>query len=351
MTHENKILLSALRGQITDTVPFWLMRQAGRYLPEYRDLRVQKGGFLDMVYDPVAAAEITLQPIRRFGMDGAILFSDILVIPQALGQSLTFTQGEGPKLTPVRSEADLSRLSVKTIDQTLSPVYQTLKNIRNMLIQEKRDHVTTLGFAGAPWTIACYMIEGSGSRDFEHVKATALKNPVFFDHLMDLIVEATVHYLSAQIKAGAEAVQIFDSWAGVCDENQFRQWVIAPTVRIVAQLKSLHPDTPIIGFPRGAGVMAYDYALETGIDALGIDYTANIEWVRENISAHGICIQGNLDPARLLAGGQSLRDEAHRILENFKGTPFIFNLGHGVIKETPAEHVMELTRLIREYRR
>jgi len=350
MTNENKLLLRALSGETCSEVPFWLMRQAGRYLPEYRELRARKGGFLDMVYDPVAACEITMQPIRRFEMDGAILFSDILVVPQAMGQSLSFMAGEGPKLQPVKNNHDLDQLSPTNLDCVLSPVYETLKNIRSSLRQEKYDHVTTLGFAGAPWTIACYMIEGGGSRDFEQVKSIALQDPVFFGRLVSMVEEATIHYLSAQIESGAEAVQIFDSWAGVCDERQFSEWVIEPTVRIVSHLKSRFPKTPIIGFPRGAGVMVRDYAVQTKVDAVGIDYTANIAWIREQISEHGITVQGNLDPARLLAGGEALRSEAIRILKNFSGTPFIFNLGHGVIKETPPQHVSILTQTIRDFR-
>jgi uroporphyrinogen decarboxylase len=349
MTNENKLLLRALRGDVCPSVPFWLMRQAGRYLPEYRDLRARKGGFLDMVYDPEAACEITMQPVRRFEMDGAILFSDILVIPQAMGQRLTFTAGEGPKLDPVRQEKDLDVLNVDHLDRTLSPIYQTLKNIRAGLIQEKFGHVATLGFAGAPWTIACYMVEGAGSRDFEHVKAAAFQSPAFFARLIGMIETAAIHYLSRQIESGAEAVQIFDSWAGVCDEKQFAEWVIEPTARIVSALKARYPGIPVIGFPRGAGVMARDYAVQTGVDAVGIDYTANIAWVREQISERGLTVQGNLDPVRLLAGGEALRDEAIRILKIFSGVPFIFNLGHGVIKETPPEHVAHLTQIIRDF--
>ncbi|MBN8520477.1 MAG: uroporphyrinogen decarboxylase [Alphaproteobacteria bacterium] len=346
---EQKIL-NALRGHTNTHIPFWLMRQAGRYLPEYRELRAHKGGFLDMLYDPESAAEVTLQPIRRFGMDGAILFSDILVIPQALGQNLTFEKGEGPRLSPIRDQADIDRLkSVNDIDQTLSPIYQTLRNVGEKLEGEKFSHVTPLGFAGSPWTVACYMIEGGGSRDFETARAMVLKRGSFFERLLEKLIPATAHYLSRQIEAGVQAIQLFDSWSGVLDEGLFDTCVIQPTQALVRLIKSKHPDIPIIGFPRGAGLYAANYATKTGIQALSIDYTYPAERARDDIQSQGICIQGNLDPARLLAGGDALKNEALRILDVLSSGPFIFNLGHGVIKETPPEHVAELTRIIRNY--
>lgn len=345
-------ILSALHGHKNTHIPFWLMRQAGRYLPEYRELRAHKGGFLDMLYDPEAASEVTLQPIRRFGMDGAILFSDILVIPQALGQDLTFEKGEGPRLPPIRDLADIDRLvPADEIDQTLSPIYQTVRNVRAKLLAEKFSHVTSLGFAGSPWTVACYMIEGGGSRDFETARTMVLKQGSLFERLLEKLIPATAHYLSQQIEAGVQAIQLFDSWSGVLDEGLFNACVIQPTQTLVNLVKSKYPDIPIIGFPRGAGLYAAGYAVKTGIQALSIDYTYPAERARDEIQSQGICIQGNLDPARLLTGGDALKNETLRILDVLSSGPFIFNLGHGVIKETPPEHVAELTRLIRNYTR
>ncbi len=341
-----KPFLAALRGEITERPPFWLMRQAGRYLPEYRELRAQAGGFLDMVYNPDFAAEVTLQPLRRFGMDAAILFSDILVIPQALGQKLGFVAGEGPKLEPLQNRDDLKRLDSGALDDTLGPVYQTIRNVRAGLAAEGFAQTALIGFAGSPWTVATYMVEGGGSKDFATVKRWMFADPDGFAALIDLIAEATTHYLIRQAEAGAEALQLFDSWAGVLDEENFRRFVIAPTAKIVAAIKEAYPALPVIGFPRGAGVLYPDYAAQTGIDALGLDSQVPLSFAAELQKA--VPVQGNLDPACLLAGGAALERRVKTIIDALAGGPFVFNLGHGVIKETPPEHVAQLAALIKE---
>lgn len=339
-----KLLLSALQGKVTRRTPFWFMRQAGRYLPEYRELRAQKGGFLNLVYDPLAACEITMQPIRRFGMDGAILFSDILVIPQALGQSLEFTAGEGPQL----GDLNIASLNPARIHETLSPIYETVSNIRASLKTEGFHHTALIGFAGSPWTLACYMIQGQGSKDFGKAKHFALQNPAQFNALLDIILEATIAYLSAQVKAGAEALQLFESWASMADTKGFEDWIIKPTARIVTALRTLHPQTPIIGFPKGAGAMLGRYATETGVQGLGIDSLTPLNWAAEQ--APGLALQGNLDPWVLAAGGEAMESRALAILNSMKNHPFIFNLGHGIDKSTPVEHVETLSRIIKEFR-
>lgn len=345
-----KSLLEVLNGGTTKKVPFWFMRQAGRYLPEYRELRASTGGFLDLVYNPKKAAEVTLQPIRRFGMNGAILFSDILVIPHALGQPVDFVAGEGPKLEPVLNEEDLKKLDIDRIDRTLEPVYETLDLVLSGLKTEKFDDTALIGFAGSPWTVACYMVEGGGSKTFEATKSWAYRHPKSFQKLINIISGATLHYLSMQVKAGAEAIQIFDSWAGILDPQNFDKWVIDPTRDLVAAFKKRHPDIPVIGFAREAGVKLKDYTHQTGIDTVGIDFSTPVNWVRENIQTIKP-VQGNLDPVALLAGGETLSSSAHHILEELsKGdNPFIFNLGHGVIKETPPDHVAQLCDIIRKF--
>jgi len=345
----NKLILKALAGQKTQTVPFWFMRQAGRYLPEYRELRSQAGGFLNMVYNPKNAAEVTVQPLRRFNMSAAILFSDILVIPQALGQRLEFMAGEGPKLEALHNGSDLSKLDTDNIDKILDPVYETVQTVRQKLNQENFDDTALIGFAGAPWTVATYMVEGGGSKTFEKTKKWAYGDPKSFTQLIDIITHATIHYLKKQIEAGAEVIQIFDSWSGVLNEHNFEQWVINPTAKIITALKADYPDTPIIGFPRGAGSMATHYANKTGITAIGLDFTVERDWARDNLQPL-MPVQGNLDPVTLLTGGQAMIDEATQILETFSEKSFIFNLGHGVIKETPIEHVEKLSQFIRDYK-
>jgi uroporphyrinogen decarboxylase len=315
------------------------MRQAGRYLPEYRQLRAEKGGFLELVYDADAAAEITLQPIRRFGFDGAILFSDILIVPHALGQDLRFEAGEGPRLSPALADAALAALAP---DPTrLEPIYRTVEKVKARLPAQ----TTLLGFAGSPWTVATYMVAGQGSRDQTEARRAAYADPGAFGELIAVIAAMTVDYLSGQIRAGADAVQLFDSWAGSLAPDQFERWVIAPTARIVAALRERHPQAPVIGFPKGAGAKLSAYARETGVDALGLDETIDLAWAARELPAE-LPLQGNLDPVALLAGGAALENAVGRILSSLAGRPHIFNLGHGIIKETPIAHVERLLELV-----
>ncbi|MCW2396224.1 uroporphyrinogen decarboxylase [Sphingobium sp. B8D3B] len=333
-------LLSVLRGAVPARPPLWLMRQAGRYLPEYRALRAEKGGFLDLCYDSESAAEVTLQPIRRFGFDGAILFSDILVVPHALGQDLWFEAGEGPRLAPPLVEGELTSLA--PAPQRLAPVIDTVRRVKAALAPQ----TTFLGFAGSPWTVATYMVAGQGSKDHAAARRMAYQQPAKFGAIIDAIIETTVDYLSAQIAAGVDAVQLFDSWAGSLSPAQFRQWVIAPNARIVKALKLRHPDTPIIGFPKGAGAKLVAYAQETGVDALGLDETLDPAWAARELPAH-LPLQGNLDPLALIAGGETLDRAVDAILEALSGRPHIFNLGHGILPDTPIAHVEQLVARVR----
>ena len=336
-----KPLLSVLNGGKSDIIPMWLMRQAGRYLPEYRALRAEKGGFLELVYDSDAAAEITLQPVRRFGFDGAILFSDILIVPYALGQDLSFEVGEGPRLTPALADAALAAL--ERVPARLEPIYATVEKVAARLPPE----TTLLGFAGSPWTVATYMVAGQGSRDQGEARLLAYRDPQAFAAIVEAIEAMTVDYLSGQIRAGAEAVQLFDSWAGSLAPAQFESWVIAPTARIVSALKARHPEVPVIGFPKGAGARLGAYARETGVHAVGLDETIDPAAALPTLP-DGLPVQGNLDPLALLAGGAALESATRRILSLFAGRPHIFNLGHGIIKETPIGHVERLIALVRE---
>ena len=347
---QTKPFLKVLNNQSADHIPCWFMRQAGRYLPEYRALREEAGGFLNMVYSPENASEITLQPIRRFKMDAAILFSDILVIPQALGQKLEFVAGEGPKLEGLCNEEGLKVLDLSNIDDVLSPIYETIKLTRKKLIDEGFNKTALIGFAGSPWTVATYMVEGGGSKTYEKVKSWAYGNPETFQKLIDILVASTTHYLIKQIEAGVEAVQLFDSWSGVLDEANFNKWVIDPTAQIVGNVREKYPDTPIIGFPRGAGTMTKTYADKTGITAIGLDFTMPLDWARDNLQS-ALPVQGNLDPMTLLTGGKALKTAALHILDSLSDQPFVFNLGHGVIKETPPEHVEQLVNIIRNYKK
>ncbi len=341
----DKPLLAALLGKAQKRVPFWLMRQAGRYLPEYREVREKAGGFFELVFDPDLAAEVTMQPVRRFGTDGAILFSDILVIPKALGQDVAFKEGEGPSLRPVRDEAALSLLNTKNFNATINPVGDTLVKVGQMLKTEGFAKTALIGFAGSPWTIACYMVEGGSSKDFIHVKGWAYRDPVGFGKLIDVITDATIKYLSLQIECGAEAVQLFDSWAGVLDEPLFRKWVINPTAVITRKLRATYPHIPVIGFPRGAGRMYQDYAQSTDVFAVGLDQTVPLKWAATLQAVKPV--QGNLDPVCLLSGGDALYLAAEQILGSLWAGPFVFNLGHGILKETPPEHVTQLAEMIR----
>lgn len=340
MPGTTKTLLTVLRGGKSERIPVWLMRQAGRYLPEYRALRARKGGFLALVYDSEVAAEITLQPIRRFGLDGAILFSDILIVPYALGQDLAFEAGEGPRLSPPLAEADLSALT--PIPDRLEPIYRTVENVKAALPPE----TSLLGFAGSPWTVATYMVAGRGSKEQGEARRLAYRDPARFAEIVAAVSATTVDYLSGQIRAGAEAVQLFDSWAGSLAPDQFERWVIEPTAAIVGALKRLHPEVPVIGFPKGAGGKLSAYARETGIDAIGLDETVDPEWAHSNLP-EGLPVQGNLDPLALIAGGEPLASAARRILSAFAERPHVFNLGHGILPDTPVAHVEQLLELVR----
>lgn len=336
-----KPLLSVLRGAMPDAPPMWLMRQAGRYLPEYRALRAQKGGFLELVYDSEAAAEVTIQPLRRFAFDGAILFSDILIVPYAMGQDLWFEAGEGPRLAPILAQTDLSALTPDFA--RFDAVYETVRRVKAALDPA----VTFLGFAGSPWTIATYMVAGQGSKDQGAARRMAYADPERFGALIDAIIDATVTYLSGQIAAGVEAVQLFDSWAGSLAPLQFDRWVIAPNARIVEKLKAIHPDIPVIGFPKGAGAKLAAYARGTGVDAIGVDETVDPHWANRELPA-GLPVQGNLDPLALIAGGDAVRDAVDNIRAAFAGRPHIFNLGHGILPDTPIDHVEALISYVRE---
>ena len=338
------LLLATLRGQNGNERPMWLMRQAGRYLPEYRALRAAKGGFLALVYDPNAAAEITLQPIRRFGFDGAILFSDILIVPYAMGQELEFLAGEGPKLSPRLVDSTLAKLEM--VPERLTPIYETVKLVKAGL---GTGH-TLLGFAGSPWTVATYVVAGEGSRDQHETRAMAYRDPQAFQAIIDAIIAVTVDYLAGQIEAGAEAVQLFDSWAGSLAPAEFARWVIAPNATIVSRLKARYPDVPIIGFPKGAGEKLAAYARETQVDALGIDETIDPLWAAKTLPA-GLPVQGNLDPLLLLAGGPELEKQTLAVLDAFADRPHVFNLGHGIGQFTPLEHVEQLQSVVRGWRR
>jgi uroporphyrinogen decarboxylase len=338
------LLLNTLRGENLSERPIWLMRQAGRYLPEYRALRAEKGGFLELVYDPAAAAEITLQPIRRFGFDGAILFSDILIVPYAMGQNLEFLAGEGPRLSPRLVDATLE--SLHAVPERLSPIYETVAKVKAGLGSGR----TLLGFAGSPWTVATYMVAGEGSRDQHETRALAYRDPPAFQAIIDAIVAVTIDYLAGQIAAGAEAVQLFDSWAGSLAPAEFERWVIAPTATIAAALKRRFPDVPVIGFPKGAGEKLVGYARETRVDAIGLDETIDPAWAARALPA-GLPVQGNLDPLLLLTGGEQLERRARHVLDCLADRPHVFNLGHGIGQFTPVEHVEHLLGVVRSWRR
>jgi uroporphyrinogen decarboxylase len=335
-------LLRALNGEVQSHPPVWLMRQAGRYLAEYREVRASAGGFLDLCHNPEKATEVTLQPIRRFGFDAAILFSDILVVPDALGQKVSFTEGEGPRLTPIRNAKDLGILSKVGFQDKVQTIWQTVRSLRQALDPT----VALIGFAGSPWTVATYMVEGRGSKDYIAIKKMAYGDPGLFGRLIDILTDATFDYLIGQIDAGAQVLQLFDSWAGVLPESEFRRWVIEPTKILVTRLKTARPGIKIIGFPKGAGVLLEDYALETGVDAVSLDSSQKLSWAVDRLSPR-FTLQGNLDPILLVTGGAALDRAVDHILEVTKGVPFIFNLGHGIVPETPIEHVAALMARIR----
>jgi len=336
-----KPLLSVLKGERRVPVPMWMMRQAGRYLPEYRKLRDEKGSFLNLVYDPEAAAEITLQPLERFQvLDAAILFSDILIIPFAIGQNLSFVTGEGPRLTPPLIDSPLDQLT--SYPERLDPIFETVRMVRSRLSADK----SLIGFAGSPWTVATYMVAGQGSREQAEARRLAYADPSRFSEIIGRIEQITLDYLSGQIEAGVEVVQLFDSWAGSLSPEQFERWVIAPTARIVAVLKERHEGVPVIGFPKGAGGKLAAYARETAVDAISLDETVDPVWAARELPA-GLPLQGNLDPLALLAGGEAMGSAVRRILDAFAGRPHIFNLGHGILQETPIENVEQLIALVK----
>jgi uroporphyrinogen decarboxylase len=319
----------------------WMMRQAGRYLPEYRALREEKGSFLNLVYDPEAAAEITLQPLKRFPqLDGAILFSDILIVPFAIGQNLSFVTGEGPRLTPPLKDSQLDQLA--PYSARLDPIYETVRRVRAALPAGK----TLIGFAGSPWTVATYMVAGQGSREQAETRRLAYSDPSRFGEIIAQIEKVTLDYLSGQVDAGVEALQLFDSWAGSLSPSQFEQWVIGPTARIVDALRTRHPHVPVIGFPKGAGGKLGAYARETKVSAIGLDETVDPVWAMKQLPQK-VAVQGNLDPLALIAGGTSLEIAVKRILDAVDGRAHIFNLGHGILQDTPIAHVEQLISLVK----
>ena len=331
--------LDALAGQTQKTPPVWLMRQAGRYLAEYREVRAKAGSFLDLCYNPELATEVTLQPIRRFGFDAAIVFSDILVVPHALGQHVEFLEGEGPKLEPVTSAAGLSRLSGNQAGKRFELVYEAIGRIVSGLAGQ----TPLIGFCGAPWTVATYMVGGGGSPDQRAAKLMAYRDPQTFKALLDLLVETSSEYLIGQVKAGARALQIFDSWAGSLADNDFAAFAIEPTAEIVKRVKAACPGIPVIGFPRGSAANYERYAAATGVDAIGCDTAAPLDLM----AAVPGPVQGNLDPLLLLAGGDAMERRVKAILATLSHKPFVFNLGHGILPDTPVENVARLVNLIR----
>jgi uroporphyrinogen decarboxylase len=339
-----KPLLRTLAGELCAIPPIWLMRQAGRYLPEYRAIREKTNSFLDLCFNPKLAMEVTLQPIRRFGFDAAILFSDILVVPHALGQHVTFEAGEGPQLDALKDPVALKRLRTEIDHNKLAPVYETIERVK----PELPPSVALLGFCGAPWTVATYMIAGHGTADQLPARLFAYRHPEAFSKLIDLLIEASASYLVRQFAAGVDAVQIFDTWAGVLPADEFRKWCIEPTARIVASVREQFSAARIIGFPRGAGTELQRYLDAVPIDAVGLDWMMELNFARDYIQPLRT-IQGNLDPLALLAGGAALDHATDAILETFGRHPFIFNLGHGILPDTPISHVERLIARVRNH--
>jgi uroporphyrinogen decarboxylase len=338
----HKPLCDVLDGKRQAVPPVWMMRQAGRYLPEYRALREKGGSFLKLCFTPEWAAEVTLQPVRRFGFDAAILFSDILVIPHALGRALRFVEGEGPRLDPLMNGAAVARLPRQADGKKLAPVYETVRQVKAQLPPQ----TTLIGFCGAPWTVATYMIAGQGTPDQAPARLFAYREPEAFATLIDILIESSVDYLAAQLESGADAVQIFDTWAGVLPPDQFDRWCIQPTRQIVDRLRAKIPGAKIIGFPRGAGLMARAYADMTRITAIGLDWTMDLKFARESLQPR-LPVQGNLDPLLLRAGGAALDRGVSAIMEELAGGPFIFNLGHGILPDTPVAHVERMLARVR----
>ena len=337
-----KKFIEVLKGNQPSRPPFWLMRQAGRYLPEYREVRSRAGGFMDLCFTPKLATEVTLQPLRRYGMDAAILFSDILVVPHALGVKVSFEEGKGPILEKISKESGCPSFDPQKFHQTLEPVYETLGRIRENLDEE----TALIGFSGAPWTVATYMLEGGSSRDFKTSREWACSRTDEMEHLINILTQSTSEYLIRQVEAGAEVLQIFDSWSGVLTQTLFQKWVIGPIKKIVQNVHEKHPDIPIIAFPRGCGPMLMEFVKETGVQAVSLDESIPTKWAAENVQK--LCpVQGNLDPYVLAQGGSLLREEVMRILDDLGDGLYIFNLGHGVIPSTPPENVMELVNILK----
>ncbi len=337
-----KSVLDVLTGREPSHRPIWLMRQAGRYLPEYLETRKNAGSFLDLCYAPELAAEVTLQPIRRFSFDAAIIFADILLLPHALGQRLEFLVGEGPVLEPITSGEDFANLSRQRVLEHLNPVFEALKIVRGELADDK----TLIGFCGAPWTVATYMIAGKGTPDQRPARAAAYENLPWFGKLIDLLCDVSIDYLCAQIEAGADAVQIFDTWAGILTARQYDSLCIEPTMRIVRGVREKFPDTPIIGFPRGSGVRYEAYVRATKVDGVGLDWAVPLEWAGETLAKHSV-LQGNLDPIVLATGGDALDQAIDDIVESLDGRSHIFNLGHGILPDTPIANVERLVDRVR----
>jgi uroporphyrinogen decarboxylase len=344
-TPSGRRLLRVLGGEPLSPPPIWLMRQAGRYLPEYRATRAQAGSFLELCYNPALATEVTLQPIRRFGFDAAILFSDILVVPDALGQSVSFREGEGPRLAPLQSPADFGRLRADATRSKFDRVFETVARLRQDLPRE----TTLIGFCGAPWTVATYMVAGRGTPDQADARLWAYRDRASFQALVDLLCDVSLDYLSGQVRAGAEVLQIFDSWAGSLPDAEFARWVVAPTKRLVTALKERHPGIPIIGFPRGAGLKLVSYVATTGVDGVSCDTAIPLALMRDELSTRAT-VQGNLDPLLLVIGGAALAARVPEILAALSSRRFIFNLGHGILPETPPENVTALIDLVRGQR-
>ncbi|MFV0295452.1 MAG: uroporphyrinogen decarboxylase [Hyphomicrobiaceae bacterium] len=332
------------QGQSLSPPPIWLMRQAGRYLPEYRETRTKAGGFLDLCYNPRLAAEVTLQPIRRYGFDAAILFADILLVPDALGQPLRFAEGEGPLLDPISTDTDLVRLQPSATRPKFERVAETVSRLR----QDLPDETALIGFCGAPWTVATYMVEGRGSKDQAAARLWAYRDRAGFQKLIDLLVETSIEYLSMQVAAGADALQIFDTWAGSLPDDELDRWVVEPTRTIVSALHQKYPDVPVIGFPRGVGGAALWYVSETGVNGIGCDTAMPPYMMSETFEDEDVVVQGNLDPLLLVSGGEALEERTREILERMKGRRFIFNLGHGIVPQTPPENVARLVEIVRQ---
>jgi uroporphyrinogen decarboxylase len=339
-----KPLLELLSGRRQPVPPIWMMRQAGRYLPEYRELRAKAGGFLDLCFTPEYAAEITLQPIRRFNFDAAIIFSDILVIPHALGRSVRFEAGEGPRLDPLDRPEQVATLAAKADFRILEPVYEALRRVR----RELEPKIALIGFCGAPWTVATYMVAGQGTSDQAPARMMAYRHPEAFHQIIDVLVENSIEYLLGQLEAGADVLQIFDTWAGVLPPREFERWSTAPTKRIVEGVRAKAPGARIVGFPRGAGALLPAYVGATGVDAVSIDWTAEPSLIREQVQ-NRVAVQGNLDPLALIAGGAALDRAIDDVLANFAGGRLIFNLGHGIQPETPIAHVERMIERVRAY--